>query len=137
MRALFYMVMSALALCCFIACGPEKKVKDRTAAHSMFAKIVSLTKSYTSRLENAKDSAEWARLSSEYEDSLVKINFSYPPDTDLLLSEGQNDTIANLVQKYTAVRDARIDAILHPVAIADTIDTISIDSIHSSRNPGN
>ena len=62
-----------------------------------------------------------------FEDSLDKINFSYPPDTDLLLTEGQNDTIHSMLQTYIKDRDSRIHEILHPVVIADSIDTDSIN----------
>ncbi len=120
------MAVSMAVLNGIISCGAEKKVKDRSAARKMFAEITSLTKSYTSRLEDAADSATWAKLCDEYEDSLVKINFSYPPDTDLLLSEGQNDTIARLTRDYVRVRDTRIHVILYPVMPADTIDSLQL-----------
>lgn len=126
MKRLLYIAVSMAAFSGIISCGSEKKVKDRSAARKMFAEITSLTKSYTSRLENAGDSATWAKICTQYEDSLVKINFSYPPDTDLLLSEGQNDTIATLTRGYIKARDERINAILHPAMPTDTIDTIQI-----------
>lgn len=109
---------------CLISCMKENKTRDRSAAHDMFARITSLTKSYIRKIEAAEDSAAWARVSLEYEDSLDKVNFSYPADTDLLLSEGQNDTIVRLTHDYLRARETRIHKILHPVIPADTIDTL-------------
>ena len=119
------MVMIFAGIMLPTGCGPETKVKDRSAAHDMFQQIVSLTKSYINKVEAAADSAAWENVCMEYEDSLDRINFAYPADTDLLLSEGQNDTIMMLTEKYVRARDKRIQSILHPVVVNDTVDTIS------------
>lgn len=109
----------------FAACRKESKVKDRGAAHDMFEHIVGLTESYITKVNAAKDSAAWAAVCTEFEDSLDRVVFTYPADTDLLLSEGQNDTIVSLMQTYVKTRDRRIRSILHPVEPADTTDTVT------------
>lgn len=124
MKRLLYIALSVAALGCIASCAQEKKNKDRSDAHDLFAHITSLTRSYINKIEAAEDSAAWARVSLEYEDSLDKVNFSYPADTDLLLSEGQNDTIVRLTRDYLRARDARLHKILHPVIPTDTIDTL-------------
>lgn len=122
-------------------CGSEKKGKDRSEATDMFERICEVTQDYTEKLEDAPDSAAWSATCKEYEDSLGKINFSYPPDTDLLLTEGQNDTIETLMREYVKIRQQRIQDILYPEAEADTLalDSLEMDSIQAdaSRSRGN
>lgn len=109
-------------------CGSDKKPHDRDDADDMFSRICNLTDSYTDKVAAAEDSAAWARVCIEYEDSLNKISFSYPPDTDLLLTEGQNDTIDVMMREYVLTRDRRINEIRYPETPADSLDVDSIQA---------
>lgn len=120
MKKSVLMAAMAVAIACGAGCSKEKKAKDRSQADDMYRKICRLTEEYTDRLESAPDSADWASLCSEYEERLDKISFSYPPDTDLLLTEGQNDTIHSLMREYVKARESRIHGILHPVEESDS-----------------
>ncbi len=140
-----FIILASLSLIWLGGCAKENKNKDRSEATDMFKRICSLTKEYTEKLNNAPDSASWADCCQEYEHQLDKISFSYPPDTDLLLTEGQNDTIHSLMLDYVKTRDERIHSILYPVVINDTIadSSASVDPVaeisqaSASRNPGN
>lgn len=110
-----------------ISCSKETKSKDRSNAKEMYEQICKLTKDYTEKVADSPDSASWAATCAEFEDKLDKVNFNYPPDTDLLLTEGQNDTIYSLMMAYLEARDGRIHRILHPIALTDTI--VNADSI--------
>lgn len=127
MRFLFYTVLSMVCIGSFMSCKSETNVKDRTEAHELFESIVSLTNRYSAMVTAAKDSAEWEKLCTAFEDSLDKINFKFPPDTDLLLSEGQNDTIMTAMKTYIEARDARINEIIHPSFPTDTLMNDSLD----------
>ena len=133
------MTTAAVAVACLSGCMSDNKVKDRTEARGLFRRISSLTRVYTGKVASAPDSASWAQACLEFEDSLEKINFSVSPDTDLLLTEGQNDTIHNLTVKYIEARDRRIQEILHPVVPTDTVaaDSITASEAGASRSPGN
>lgn len=126
MRSLLYVILAVSVSLVAIGCGNGKKAKDRTEAHELFDAVTTLTKSYTAKIAAAPDSADWAMLCEEFEDSLDKVNFSFPPDTDLMLTEGQNDTITSLLATYVRVRDERIHSLLHPVEPSDSIPTDSI-----------
>ncbi|MDE6480368.1 MAG: hypothetical protein K2L45_08855 [Muribaculaceae bacterium] len=147
-------IMLAFLCFCVCACKEEKKSKDRTDADDMFARICKLTKEYTEKLEDIPDSSLWDATCAEFEERLEKISFSYPPDTDLLLTEGQNDTIHTLLVEYAKMRDDRIHEILHPhvevdsVTGADSNVVVTVPEISNpkeseviltsaSRNPGN
>lgn len=124
----------AVALCvCASGCKQEKQVIDRSLADEMFHRICRLTEEYTDRLESAPDSADWAELTVEFEDRLDKISFSYPPDTDLLLTEGQNDTIHHLMQEYVKMREERIYGLLHPEPELDSL--AEADSVSADESP--
>lgn len=135
MKKLFVIAFISISLGCFWGCKPEKNIKDRSEATEMFGKMCKLTKEYTERLTDAPDSAAWALLCSEYEEKLDKISFGYPPDTDLLLTEGQNDTIHSLMLDYIKARDGRIHDILYPVVELDSLaDADSIIDVASEMN---
>ena len=129
-------VILAMAAICMAGCSQEHKKKDRSQADEMYKRICRLTQDYTDRLENAPDSADWASVCSEFEDKLDKITFSYPPDTDLLMTEGQNDTIHMLMQEYVRIREDRIHGLLHPQVETDSLpgcDSLLIESPQSSE----
>lgn len=120
-RNIYYGIMATMLAIGAIGCSGGKQSEDHSVADSLFKAITSLTEEYTSKITTATDSAQWAAITNEYEDKLEKINFKLPADTDLMLTEGQNDTIFQLTEAYIAARDARITAILHPVAPVDSV----------------
>lgn len=139
MRSLFYFVIGGVVALCVAGCGSDGKAKDREEANGLYEAIKSLTITYIAEMSAAPDSATWARLCSEYEDSLVKVNYSFPPDTDYLMSEDQNDTITILMENYVKTRQEKIQSILYPLSPTDSIaaDSIARDSISAMRSiPG-
>ncbi|MDE5996811.1 MAG: hypothetical protein K2G77_01215 [Muribaculaceae bacterium] len=135
MKKLFVIAFISMSLGCFCGCKPEKNIKDRSEATEMYGKICKLTKEYAESLTNAPDSSAWALLCNEFEEKLDKISFSYPPDTDLLLTEGQNDTIHLLMLDYIKARDERIHDILYPVVELDSLtDADSIIDVGSDMS---
>ncbi|MDE6341358.1 MAG: hypothetical protein K2K93_03490 [Muribaculaceae bacterium] len=118
-------------------CTPEKKSKDRSAGDDLFRHTVALAERFALRMENTPDSVSVSDLYVEFEDSLEKLNFSYPPDTDLLLTEGQNDTIHDRLMRLIEVRDERLQTFMRRSMPADTIPSDSLISEDASRNPGN
>lgn len=147
MKKRFVFAIIGMACICGFGCTQEKKNKDRSDANEMFGRICKLTKEYTVKLTESQDSSSWADICIEFEDKLDKINFSYPPDTDLLLTEGQNDTIHALMLEYINAREERIHSILHPIVELDSIvdsDSVvlpesipDVTQADASRNHGN
>ncbi|MDE6650686.1 MAG: hypothetical protein K2K45_12230 [Muribaculaceae bacterium] len=135
-----------IAAAVLAGCTSEKQMKDRSDADDMFRRISALVENYTDKVSAAGDSAAWVQACVEFEDSLDRISFSYPPDTDMLLTEGQNDTVFALMQEYIKARDTRIGEILHPVVESDSIaDSLALEDVgltevspaDASRSPGN
>lgn len=137
-KSILMLSVVAVCLCCF-RCAKEKNRKDRSEAADMFERICRLTEEYTERLISAPDSADLADLCAEFEERLDKISFSYPPDTDLLLTEGQNDTIHTLMQEYVKAREERIYGLLHPQVQLDSLadaDSVALAETNVESNGG-
>ena len=127
--------INLLILLSVCGCRTETKTVDRSGASEMYARMSRLTENYTKKLASVSDSASWANLCKEYEDSLDKISFSYPPDTDLLMTEGQNDSVHKLMEEYIRIREEKIEEILHPYLPADTIPVDSVEMNKSEMVP--
>lgn len=130
MRKICLIMAVAVAACCALSgCKNESKKKDRSEANDMFQRITALASHFSVKIEHAPDSAAWAELSRQFEDSLDRISLSYPPDTDLLLTEGQNDTIHTMLQEFISMKNRRIDEILHPVVETDSVASDSLADV--------
>lgn len=127
MKKIKPVAINCLILIFVCGCRTESKKIDRSDASEMFARISHLTETYSKKLTSVSDSTSWANVCKEYEDSLDKINFSFPPDTDLLMTEGQNDSIHKLMEEYVRIREEKIFDILHPYVPADTIPVDSVN----------
>lgn len=118
-------------------CNKEKRIKDRSAGDELFRRTVALVERFMVRMENTPDSASVSMLALQFEDSLERLNFSYPPDTDLLLTEGQNDTIHQSLKRLMEIRDERLSTLLRQRLPADTIPSDSVTLEDASHSPGN
>lgn len=88
----FLLVMVALSFI-GIACTENRTGNSPHYGNQLYRKSVVLVKQYMSKIEAAPDSASIDSLFACYRDAVDSLNYSFPPDTDLRLSEGQNDTL--------------------------------------------
>lgn len=95
-------------------------------ARSLYEHSVRLIMKYTDSLDMAKDSASILRIDKNYDEALTKLNYDYPADTDLLISEGENDTLTNLTLKYVSLRDSLLYRLAHPLVLRP--DSLATDS---------
>lgn len=94
----------SLALFLLLACSkPEEDTESREAA-SLFQETVSLISDYTIKVKNSNDSNEIDNLMVEFDKKLTDINFSYPSNTDLNLTEQDNDSIFKLMKNLKETR---------------------------------
>lgn len=126
MRILAYGFLSAIALICAFSCTQKKDTSLADAARALYEKSVALSNLYTDSMKNAKDSATVLRLSEEFEEALTNLNFKYPADADIEMSEGENDTLANLNLSFAHLRDSLLYRIAHPLVLA--ADSVASDS---------
>ncbi len=68
-------------------------------ADQLFEKSANVIKGYTDSLANVADSATLRRLKDGFNEKMSKINFQFPADTDLKLSEEENDSLIRLIDR--------------------------------------
>lgn len=130
MRRLLYAVaVSAVIMTGVGACGISSEDTPAKLARELYEKTLKLNATYTDSMRVAKDSATVLRLSKDYETALTNLNFEYPADTDLEMSEGENDTLVNINLRYVALRDSLLYCFAHPLVLAADSTVSSTDSI--------
>lgn len=125
MRKLLYASAMAVIASSIVSCGQKADNGRAEAAGSLYHSSVALTLAYTDSLGRAKDSATVIRLVKEFDDTLTHLNFRFPADTDIDMSEGQNDTLSRLNSRFVHLRDSLLYSFAHP-ARPDSIATDSI-----------
>lgn len=122
MRQLQILLFSLFGILCLASCKEHRPDPLESQARDLFDKSSAMIRAYTDSMNAANDSALWARLDRDFDRRLARLNFEYPADTDLRMTEGENDTLYYLTNRYVVARDAAIDRILHPQeAPADSI----------------
>lgn len=94
-----------VSLVLFSSCGKkehENKVED---GRILFSESAALIIKYTKDLQNVTDSASFDSLTASFEKKLVDLNYKFPPNTDLKLTEQENDSLFKLLQKYKDIRE--------------------------------
>lgn len=83
----------------FSSCGNVKTDNGEAMADQLFEKSANVIKGYTDSLANVADSATLRRLKDGFNEKMSKINFQFPADTDLKLSEEENDSLIRLIDR--------------------------------------
>ena len=95
---------------CFLSCTNKEKDTKNEDANLLFDKSVELIKDFSQKLSNASDSVQIDSLISTFEKKITELNFSFPPNTDLKLSEQENDSLYKLLRDFETIRNLK----LHP-----------------------
>lgn len=122
---LYVMLLIILA-----ACTEKKTDPARIAARSLYQKSESILSKYTDSVKNARDSSSLLGIMDRLDLALTECEFTYPPETDLKMSEGENDTLANLAMRISFLRDSLLYVYAHPVVPTDSIpaDSVAVNS---------
>lgn len=129
MRPATYITVLAAALTlAMTAGGCRQKSGDRKRpdAKLLYKESVELGKRYIDSINAAPDSATVERLRDAYDEEATKINYSYPPDTYLSISESENEVLARITSNLLATIHNRQRAL---GARPQAADSISADSI--------
>lgn len=116
------MTLVALA---FVSSCSEHRQDDRSQPDELFARTVEIVKKYTDSLRSVPDTAAIARLTDSYEAAVTKLNLSYPPETDMRMTEGQQDSIWRYTRKFLEVKRSRIRHLLKHNTDSVTTDTVN------------
>ena len=131
MRKLFhFLCVSILSYAVFstTSCSGRQITEQEENAPRLYARSTACIRKYIDSIKTAPDSSAVTRLMNEFQESLTKINFEFPPNTDLSLGEDENDTLFYLTSRLIETRDQRLKSF----AVSDS-DSIS-PSFHPQPN---
>lgn len=102
-----------LLLLAGVGTGCKKEMKDPkpAEARALFESTCELTRSYIDSIKIAKDTAMLHQLITNFEERIDNLNMSSAPDIDYSLTEGENDTIMQLLDRLSAARAERLKAL--------------------------
>lgn len=103
------------------ACTEKKTDQARVAARSLYQQSERILSKYTDSVKSARDSSSLLGIMERLDLALTECEFTYPPETDLRMSEGENDTLANLALRISFLRDSLLYVYAHPVVPSDSI----------------
>lgn len=119
-----------LSICLFIlsnimsGCSREKKQDTHIVASQLFHESMTLLKEYTDSLKIARDSAHVELLDRAFDSKINALNFDYLPETDLYLTEEENDSLIKMAEQLIIARKSRLKSF----SVVKK-DTISGDSL--------
>lgn len=130
MRTLLYLSLGFTIAVAAAGCTTKDTEGRDEAARTLYERSVGFTRQYIDSLMGARDSATVLKLSALLDSELTKINYSYPPDTHLEISEGENDTLSNLNERFVLLRDSLLYRFAHPLVLRqDSIAPVASDSM--------
>lgn len=109
-----------------ISCSHEKRNAKREYAATLYYRSVSMLKIYTDSMMAARDSSDLLGLAERLNNQLAVLNFECPSDTDLEITEGENDTLTMLTDKIVMLRDSMLFRFAHPETPGDSVPTDSL-----------
>lgn len=86
----------------------ENVSNDKENANKMYDDLYSLVVAYNDSLNQSSDSVHIENMILDYERKLTEIVFSYPPNTDLNMTNGQQDTLSQLTDKFIELKKIKI-----------------------------
>ena len=122
-----HIIMKHIVMTCFImlaflsACKKKEDITQYDEARYLFDESTKLIQTVTADIAVATDSISIDSLSKVFEKKIVEINFSYPPQTDLKLTEQENDSIYKLMQTMLALKEEKLSS-FSKIIETDTID---------------
>ena len=107
MRRIFFGLIGMMAL---TGCGGGGSEEDAGVSDvdRLYYSVNKLIRTYADSLRTAPDSAAVVGAFERFNAQLDTLNFSVAPDTDLLLTEGQNDTIYLNLMGLRHIYDRRL-----------------------------
>lgn len=105
MKRLLY-VLAAAGLLAAVSCRKQPDTGRAAEVRELYEKSIEIGMLYTDSLKHAKDSDAVYRLSKDFDDRIAKLQYGYPPDTGLEISEGENDTLTNMTLRIIELRDS-------------------------------
>lgn len=115
------MAVGALLLTACGASGEQEEASDDS--DRLYHESLTLIASYTDSLRNAPDSTAVNEKFQRFQQELDSLNRTVAPDTDLLLTEGENDTLYMRLTSLVELYNSRLKVLEQP---GDSVDNEKI-----------
>ena len=91
------------------ACGHRENAESTEDARELFAQSAETLLKTIRETKNVTDSAGLDSLMENVEKRLITINFSVPPETDLKLTEQENDSLYHLMRMLQTLNIQKLE----------------------------
>lgn len=112
------------------SCGSAENQEKPDTSDLLFLKSVALIKQYTDSINNCSDSLSLQYLIRNFDNKITALNFEFPPDTDLGMSEEENDSLITLFKQMKSLVNRRDSVIMNRIPV----DSLTIISKRDSIN---
>lgn len=113
----------SLLLC---ACNGNRNHENNEAARQLFLKSKHLTEEYIDSIQHAADSVAVSRMVENFNIKLTTVNYQFPADTDLDLTEEENDSLIRMFTRFSDTVENRLKGFAPK---KESPDSIAKDSI--------
>lgn len=113
----------SLLLC---ACNGNRNHENNEAARQLFLKSKHLTEEYIDSIQHAVDSVAVSRMVENFNIKLTTVNYQFPADTDLDLTEEENDSLIRMFTRFGDTVEKRLKGFAPK---KESQDSIAKDSI--------
>ena len=125
MRTLPAIMAILVAVTVLLSCHGNADHENNEAARQLFLKSKHLTEEYIDSLEHAKDSTAINRMVENFNIKLTTVNYQFPPDTDLDLTEEENDSLIRMFKRV----ESTVSKKLKGFAAKEPTDSLAKDSV--------
>lgn len=118
-----------------MSCGSSGDGKGNDNGRSLYQDEKRLLQQYIDTLRHTPDSVDVTGILDRYRESLLSLNMKYPADTDLELTQGENDTIFMLTKQLLSLAEKRgfdLDSVIEE--LPDTIARPVLPEIENTEN---
>lgn len=126
MRKLFYIILFCAILTGTWSCVKKREHTLRGEAKELYVESKRITSIYLDSMSKAKDSTTLLGLCERYDEAITRLNYEHIAGADYEISEGENDTLTNLNDRFVALRDSLL---CHYAHNSTKLDSLSADSI--------
>lgn len=116
-------------------CKEVVTTPQEEAAPALFDGTVKKLAATIDSLKSARDSASVDNLMANLLVNLTRLNFDYPANTDLELSEDENDSISKLTSRLLKLRDERLKSLSKDSVPSDSINKLLEKNLYHERKP--
>lgn len=105
----------------FDSCSSGEKEDLHPEARELFKSTEILIRETINKVSQAKDSITLDSLIDNFDKRMTDVNFSFPPQTDLYLTEQENDSIIKLLQALRIRKEENYSILSRVLENTDTI----------------